>query len=204
MSITIGPNYADPDYWRARYQNDDPQSIFDWYCPYVGEFAALLQGLALPHPKNCSTLVVGCGNSRMAEEMYDDGFTDILNIDISEDVLQRMQKRAQRREGLRYQYVDARSMPFDDDSFHLVIDKGTLDALAHGDAKGCADIVKETHRVLSAAGFFVMISHSTPTYRSDMLNIKALGWKTEVITMQNTDATGRAHNAYLLQKPPRT
>jgi 2-polyprenyl-3-methyl-5-hydroxy-6-metoxy-1,4-benzoquinol methylase len=38
-------------------------------------------------------LNLGCGNSIMCEEMYDDGFANIYNIDISSVVIDYMKKR---------------------------------------------------------------------------------------------------------------
>jgi len=31
--------------------------------------------------------MVGCGNSELSQEMYDEGFADIMNIDISDTVI---------------------------------------------------------------------------------------------------------------------
>lgn len=31
--------------------------------------------------------MVGCGNSKLSEDMYDDGYKDIINIDISDVVV---------------------------------------------------------------------------------------------------------------------
>ena len=34
--------------------------------------------------------MLGCGNSKLSEQMYDAGYHEILNIDISESVIEQM------------------------------------------------------------------------------------------------------------------
>ena len=47
-------------------------------------------------------LNLGCGNSILAEDMYDHGFTNICNMDISTVVIQQMQERnAEKRPELK-------------------------------------------------------------------------------------------------------
>lgn len=36
---------------------------------------------------------LGCGNSELSEKLYDDGFTKITNIDISDRVIEKMKNR---------------------------------------------------------------------------------------------------------------
>ncbi len=49
-------------------------------------------------------LNIGCGNSLLSQEMYDDGYNHINNIDFSEVVIEQMRKRAgNSRLGLEYQ-----------------------------------------------------------------------------------------------------
>lgn len=40
--------------------------------------------------KDDNILMVGCGNSRLSEEMFDDGFTTLTNIDVSRVVVEQM------------------------------------------------------------------------------------------------------------------
>lgn len=44
--------------------------------------------------------MAGCGNSRLSEEMYEDGYTDITNIDISRVVIDQMAERTRAMEGM--------------------------------------------------------------------------------------------------------
>lgn len=40
--------------------------------------------------KDDNILMVGCGNSRLSEDMFDDGFTTLTNIDVSRVVIEQM------------------------------------------------------------------------------------------------------------------
>ena len=41
--------------------------------------------------KSNSILMLGCGNSKLSDQMYEAGYHDILNIDISPSVIEQMQ-----------------------------------------------------------------------------------------------------------------
>ena len=76
--------------------------------------------------------MVGCGNSKMSEEMASDGYPWVTNMDISPVVLQKMHKVYQKTSSFDFIALDATKMNFRDNSFDLCIDKGTFDALACG------------------------------------------------------------------------
>ena len=64
---------------------------------------------------------------------------------------------------LSYEVADARKMSYDDESFDMILEKGTLDAmLSGGDGGGsdnCRLIVSECARLLKKGGIIVVISH---------------------------------------------
>jgi len=63
---------------------------------------------------------------------------------------------------LEFQVADAREMPFQDDSFHLIFEKGTMDAMISDTEVGvsnCQKIVSESARVLAPGGCFFLVSH---------------------------------------------
>ena len=56
----------------------DPEP-FDWYQRFSG-----VKDLVAQYVKKTDHIMnIGCGNSRMSEDMYDEGYTTIANIDIS-------------------------------------------------------------------------------------------------------------------------
>ena len=77
--------------------------------------------------------MVGCGNSKLSEEMDCAGFKFITNIDISDNVITKMREHYRRITPTQeFQVIDATRMAYRDNSFDICIDKGTYDALACG------------------------------------------------------------------------
>jgi hypothetical protein len=77
------PNYGDPKYWDNRY-SDNKGSMFDWLEDYKS-LKPLLNDYLTAESR---ILVLGCGNAEFSEDLYDDGFHKIHNIDISSVVIQ--------------------------------------------------------------------------------------------------------------------
>ena len=71
----------------------------------------------------------GCGNSSLSEEMYADGFTKITNIDYSPAVIENMRERCCKLSHMDWQVMDITDLQFDNGTFEVVIEKGTLDAM---------------------------------------------------------------------------
>ncbi len=49
-------------------------------------------------PQSSKILNLGCGNAEFSEDLYDDGYQNIVNIDIAENVINFMQQRNLKRE----------------------------------------------------------------------------------------------------------
>ncbi|KAG9223814.1 hypothetical protein CCMSSC00406_0004845 [Pleurotus cornucopiae] len=106
---------------------EDEDSSFDWFKSY-GEISSTIHDI-IPD-KAARILMLGCGNSKLTEEMYDDGYKNIANIDYSQVVIDKMQRRhAGRRPELTWLEMDIRDLKFADDAFDVAIDKGTMDAM---------------------------------------------------------------------------
>lgn len=61
-----------------------------------------------------------------------------------------------------FQAMDARSLPLDSNSYDLILEKGTLDAMLSDENEGasnCIQIVKEMARVTSEGGAILIVSH---------------------------------------------
>ncbi|GJM88477.1 hypothetical protein PR202_ga04546 [Eleusine coracana subsp. coracana] len=132
-------------YWDARYSSGSSAGgggggggFFDWYQTYP----ALRPLLRARVPASSRVLMLGCGNSRtspfscsllapmLSEDMANDGYEDIVNIDISSVVIEQMKEKHTEIPQLKYMQMDVRDMSvFDDESFDCVLDKGTLDAM---------------------------------------------------------------------------
>ncbi|XP_065878718.1 uncharacterized protein [Euphorbia lathyris] len=119
--------YGESWYWEDRYSNQS--GSFDWYQKYP----SLAPLINLYIPRHHQILVTGCGNSAFSEGMVNDGYDDVVNIDISSVVIEAMQKKYANTPQLKYNQMDVRDMSaFQKGSFDAVIDKGTLDSLLCG------------------------------------------------------------------------
>ncbi|URD93333.1 Thiopurine S-methyltransferase (TPMT) [Musa troglodytarum] len=158
--------YGEPSYWDQRYQSDP--ATFDWYQKYPS-LAPLFDRYLLRHHR---LLLVGCGNSALGESMVDDGYQDVVNIDISSVVIEAMQKKHMDKQGLKYINMDVRDMSlFQSSSFDAVIDKGTLDSLmcGHDAMHNATKMLLEVDRVLKDKGVYILITYGGPSYRLYML-----------------------------------
>ncbi|XP_054567421.1 eEF1A lysine and N-terminal methyltransferase isoform X4 [Eptesicus fuscus] len=117
--------FGSVDYWEKFFQQRGKKA-FEWYGTYL-ELCGVLHKYMKPREK---VLVIGCGNSELSEQLYDVGYQDIVNIDISEVVIKQMKERnANRRPQMSFLKMDMTQMEFPDASFQVVLDKGTLDAV---------------------------------------------------------------------------
>ncbi|XP_052205537.1 uncharacterized protein LOC127810229 isoform X2 [Diospyros lotus] len=170
--MTLGPTttatqaYGEASYWDNRYAQDD--GPFDWYQKYPSLAPLLRLYTSLLH----RVLVVGCGNSAFSEGMVDDGYGDVVNIDISSVVIEAMQKKYSNRPQLKYSQMDVCDMSaFQTGSFDTVIDKGTLDSLLCGNNSriNAAKMLEEVGRVLKDKGVYILITYGAPIYRLHLL-----------------------------------
>ena len=85
--------------------------------------------------KNDKILNLGCGNSRLSEELSEEGYEDITNIDFSTKVITIMEEKCKAKfPKMSFKVMDVLDMKeFQTGSFNTVIDKGTLDSVLCGD-----------------------------------------------------------------------
>ncbi|KAG8370587.1 hypothetical protein BUALT_Bualt14G0132600 [Buddleja alternifolia] len=165
--------YGEAWYWDNRYSQDPSSSAaaFDWYQKYTS-LAPLLH-LYIPPRHHQPILVIGCGNSAFSEGMVDDGYDEVVNIDISSVVIEAMQKKYSNCPQLKYLTLDVRDMSvFRPSSFLAVIDKGTLDSLlcGHNSQQNASKMLEEVCRVLKDKGVYILITYGSPVYRLPLLN----------------------------------
>lgn len=158
--------YGESSYWDSRYRQDP--GPFDWYQKYANLAPLLDRYIRRTH----RLLLVGCGNSALGEGMVDDGYQDVVNIDISSVVVEAMQEKYKDKPALKYIKMDVRDMNyFGSGSFDAVIDKGTLDSLmcGHNAQPNATKMLGEVGRVLKDKGVYILITYGDPTYRLHLL-----------------------------------
>ncbi|XP_059632007.1 uncharacterized protein LOC132274693 isoform X2 [Cornus florida] len=187
--MTLGSEtqaYGEPSYWDNRYAQE--QGPFDWYQKYP----SLAPLLHLYIPRHHRVLVVGCGNSAFSEGMVDDGYEDVVNIDISSVVIDAMQKKCSNRPQLKYIKMDVTDMStFQTDSFDAVFDKGTLDSL----------LLMTNYRVLKDKGVYILITYGAPNYRERLLR-DAWSWTIKLHVIEKLVSEGSSeHHKWDLTSP---
>lgn len=78
-------------YWNKRYENTE-ETEFEWYYPWCPVLKKEFEAVGLKPDMN--VLNVGCGNSNMSLDMYDDGYQSITNCDFSAEVIAQMKYKS--------------------------------------------------------------------------------------------------------------
>lgn len=139
--------------------------MFDW----LEDYASLRPLLSDIIPSyEAKILILGCGNANFSEDLYDDGYKNVYNIDISSVVINQMIERNKDRVGMMYEVMDVCDMKYENEFFDVAIDKSTIDALLCGDRAylKVAQMMKEVQRVLKTGGVYIAISYGKPENRT--------------------------------------
>uniref|UniRef100_A0A7S3QS30 Methyltransferase type 11 domain-containing protein n=1 Tax=Dunaliella tertiolecta TaxID=3047 RepID=A0A7S3QS30_DUNTE len=131
-------DYSNPEFWREAYRGE--VEMEEWYCDGTAEYLSVLQKLWHPRPNREDSprpstpriLLPGCGNSTLGIALWRAGFTNIVQVDLVQEVVEQMQAHFPPKEypGLIWMQGDVTSLSsFPDGSFDFVLDKATLDAL---------------------------------------------------------------------------
>eukprot|EP00743_Colponemidia_sp_Colp-15_P010282 GILK01011307.1.p1 GENE.GILK01011307.1~~GILK01011307.1.p1 ORF type:complete len:252 (+),score=20.19 GILK01011307.1:47-757(+) len=202
------PDYGSVEYWNTRYREKEG-SLFDW----LENYESLAPFISQLVDKDARVLVIGCGNAQFSEDMYDDGYQTILNIDISPVVIEQMKARNTKRDKMLWQVMDVRDLDYPSNFFDVVIDKSTMDSILCGEMAfiNVARMTKEIQRVLRIGGYYLIISYGHPENRVLHLEMPHLKWSihqlklepsSELFTQDALDAEEQRHFCYLCQKEP--
>lgn len=132
MDSELDPCNADfqtVEYWDKRYALEGAGKGFDWFRKYA-DIRDLIHELV--PDRSCRILMLGCGNSTLSKDMYDDSYMNIVNLDYSTVLIEQMR---QRYPELDWRVMDVRTLAEHaaelggTHSWDVIIDKGTLDAL---------------------------------------------------------------------------
>ncbi|KAH7513570.1 uncharacterized protein LOC107433368 [Ziziphus jujuba] len=194
-SSTTQQAYGEAWYWDKRYAQESAGS-FDWYQKY-NSLAPLIRLYIPPlsHHRN-RILVVGCGNSALSQGLADDGYEDVVSIDISSVVVEVMQRRYSDRPCLKYLQMDVRDMSgFQTSSFDAVVDKGTLDSLLCGNnsRQNATKMLEEVWRVLEYEGVYILITYGAPLYRLRLLR-DSCSWTIKLHVIEKLATEGASQN----------
>lgn len=143
--------FRSKEYWDTFFEQRGDEA-FEWYGDYKDLRAHVIRHVS-PHDK---LLMLGCGNSSFSADLYDNGCTDIINVDFSETLIASMREQNLARPKMRWEVMDMTMLSFADDSFDVVFDKGALDALLSVDEplllQKAEDMFAHISRVLLPGG----------------------------------------------------
>ena len=148
------------------YRRPEP---FDWYQEYSGIKDIISQYMT----KSDKILNIGCGNSKLSEDLSEEGYEDITNIDFSTKVITIMEQTYKEKfPKMQFKVVDVLDMKdVQNGSFNTILDKGTLDCILCGDnsVPNAAKMMAEVFRVLAPGGHYMVITYGDPEYRKKYL-----------------------------------
>ena len=123
--------------------------------------------------KSDKILNLGCGNSRLGEDLSEEGYEDITNIDFSAKVISIMEEKCKSKfPKMSFKVMDALNMKeFQTGSFNTIIDKGTLDSIlcADNSVPNAQKMLAEVFRVLAPGGHYICITYGDPEHRKKFL-----------------------------------
>ncbi|KAJ1680242.1 hypothetical protein EV182_000398 [Spiromyces aspiralis] len=172
MAITAAtPEYDKKEYWVNRFEHE---SSFEW----LVDAKTLLPILEEHVPHDSKIVQLGCGNSSLAFDAFDAGYTDILSLDYCENVIQRMVDETRRRypvgdsgvpAGPRWRVMDILAMQdhLAPGSIDCAVDKCTMDAIACGDdaqATRINALERQVHRILKPGSHWFVLSYSSTRF----------------------------------------
>ncbi|CAG2245881.1 EEF1AKMT4 [Mytilus edulis] len=176
-------DYRDQSYWDDRYSKE---KAFDWFSDYEA-FKHLLKDDIKTADK---ILILGCGNSLMSEHMYQDGFLNITNTDYSPVVIENMRNKCQQKyPGMSWEVMDILNMTYEPETFDVVLEKGTLDALmvhekdpwniSEETEKTIENVLTQVRTVLKADGKFISVTFAQPHFRKPHYARTVFDWSVE-------------------------
>ena len=129
--------------------------------------------------KTDKILNIGCGNSKLSEDLSEEGYEDITNIDFSNKVISIMEEKCKAKyPKMSFKVMDVLDMKdFQTGTFNTVIDKGTLDSVLCGDnsVPNAQKMISEVFRVLVPGGHYICITYGDPEHRKKFLETQQWG-----------------------------
>lgn len=207
---TLG-DFTSKENWDQFFKIRGSDDSFEWYAEWLELKDILLAHLSSApasaidgggsssssrgKAEGIQILVPGCGNSKLSEYLYDEGYRNITNIDFSKVVILDMLRRNVRlRPEMKWRVMDMTQMQFEKESFDIVLDKGGLDALMEpelGPRLG-DQYLSEVKRLLRDGGKFVCLTLAESHVLGLFFPKFRCGWRMSIhaIPQKSTERSG--------------
>lgn len=197
-----GLKIGDPAYWEVRYKVEIEDRIgeydlFDWYCSFADLYPMLRPYFEASIYQKI--LILGVGRSDVIEHLYRIGYRDITVIDISQSIINEMQRRFEKFTGVEFFVMDVKQLhKFSNETFTMVFDKACIDAQfgATDYLEAAGQAFREIFRVLRQDGIFLMVTHAPPIARVPYLRL--INWALEMYKIPST--IGEGLSLYVITK----
>ena len=106
---------------------------------------------------------------------------------------------------MEYHLMDVTDMTYPDNSFDLVFDKSTIDALLCSDTPyiSTAKMLSEIERVLKDDGIYIAVSYGSPHTRTSHLTREHISFEIEIKELEKNVEGGKViHYVYICRKKP--
>ncbi len=199
-------DYSSLKYWDGCYFTEHME-IFEWYYQTYDTLKEKIIDYLKPEDQ---ILYVGCGTSKLAEDLYIDEIRNITNIDFSENAIKIMEDRyKEQKVEMKYIKMNVTNMKeFTNGSFNVVFDKALLDSVLCGEnALPIVDkMINEIYRVLVNGGYYIVISNGNEDTRKHLFNNDMWDYKmleiekpSKVVVLDEKDPKNY-HYIYILTK----
>ena len=147
--------YGSQNYWTSRYNKD--KRFFDWYCTF-DDLKPLLAKYIAPRSR---VVEVGCGTSPLCFQLCAGFDARVSAYDRSEEAIQLLTDfKGTGWPGLELAKAEAATLPLEDGTADVIIDKGCLDTILTGD-DALVELelyLRECVRCLRVEGLLLLIS----------------------------------------------
>ena len=164
--------YFSQQYWEGRYAWFSER--MDWYTNYnqLNRDFKINNIIKEKYPRNTykrKILEMGCGNSTLSYDLYNEGFKNITAIDFSTVVIKKMLD-IYKDTNINYKVCDFNNMKiyFGQNAFDIIIEKAGLDSIATKGTKDVPDLLYKIftniHYVLCHGGILLSFSSKNTNF----------------------------------------
>lgn len=152
-------------------------------------------------------LVLGCGTSTLSKELADRGYGEVVSIDNDAGCIKHMERTFGSDARMKWYTYDLVEHVGDDaligrtETFDIVVDKGTLDAILVEGA--VSNMLGEVHRFLRPGGVYLLCSINSEDMLNTLLRSPALGFEVSTYLSNGEQCgSGSGNGRYNLKTNP--